>query len=156
MSPHGIQPQPSDAIASLGDGSVVIGIRGSSGSEPVGQWSCVGFGFDAGFEIEEGDLYNKESSVLAGVEEATLCEFMSNLSRFGVSIAGSDDKSDDGIPVLWWINCPSEWFWYLCRREQQIRSGPSEIDDDGGAASETDGSMCAVGGQLSSGHGLLS
>jgi hypothetical protein len=32
------------------------------------------------------------------------------------------DQSDDGTPVLWWLQMPSQLFWCICRYEKQRRS----------------------------------
>ncbi|ETN37926.1 uncharacterized protein HMPREF1541_07549 [Cyphellophora europaea CBS 101466] len=153
LIPHDTQPQASDIIASLGDGSVVIGIRASP-SDGAERWSCVGIGFDVGSTFEHDDPPEQQVDLLIGIEEATLRELLLDLPRFRMSQAGSQDKTDDGVPALWWITCPSRWFWYFCRREERLKEGIAAADDDLGDVSEADGSMCAVdGGGLSSFQG---
>lgn len=153
VSPQGLEPQPSDALASMGDGSVVVGIRQAS-SDCAQQWSRVGFGFDT--SATDGSLTRDTTAALANVEEEKLRGLVLNLPRFSVRPAAPEDKSNDGVPALWWISCPSEWFWYLCQREQQIRAETLESDDGLGGDSDMEGSAAAVGGGLSSGRLSLS
>jgi hypothetical protein len=99
----------------------------------------------------------RDVATLATVEEEKLRRLVLDLPRFSIRQAAPEDKSDDGMPALWWISCPAEWFGYLCQREQQIRAETLERDDGlGGAGSDIDGSEVAVGGGLSSGQWSLS
>ena len=141
LTRKGDRPSPSDELVSAGDAGVVIGVRTIPNRHfpDHPEFKCVGIGFDMGFEahatqanledtaykmlvqpvdrsddnIDRVDFGNSRAFFL--FEQVQSLQY---LPQIQIQKAHSSEKGADGIPVLWWLSLPIEFFWYVCQHEE--------------------------------------
>jgi hypothetical protein len=166
-------PRQSDELISIGDAGVLLGIRRC---ESQGDWTAVGIAFDAGVAADQGEVdadiveifmdAMRQSTGSPGkrscstdqdppgpVPRADCQSSIQKVPTIRIDKADPWDKSDDGTPVLWWLQIPSQLFWCICRYEKQRRA-PDHPDfhpsDNGDESFEHESAIAVDGDGFSS------